>query len=255
MNRSRLTRGPTSFRTGRRAIVRAAAAFAGTAFATRFGDAVAAPPAVHPEGTASAMTYHVEGRLLEVCTCNILCPCWVGEDPDGGTCDSSFAWMIDQGTIEEVDVSGLAFGLSVHIPGNVLEGNWRAVAYVDDRATADQESAILKVWTGQLGGPITDLVALIGEVVAVERVTISFDVEGGDGTLTIGDHVTAELAPFRGLNAMETSLHDTAFSTIPGSPAFVGKASRFFRDESRHGMSNVEIAGHNAIQGSFVFEA
>src|SRR5262245_59537515 len=33
------------------------------------------------------MAYTLEGQLLEVCTCNILCPCWVGEDPDGGTCD------------------------------------------------------------------------------------------------------------------------------------------------------------------------
>ena len=33
------------------------------------------------------MGYQLQGRLLEVCTCNTLCPCWVGDDPDGGTCD------------------------------------------------------------------------------------------------------------------------------------------------------------------------
>ncbi|MFI5019627.1 MAG: DUF1326 domain-containing protein, partial [Dongiales bacterium] len=32
------------------------------------------------------MGYRLEGDLLEVCDCNILCPCWVGEDPDNGTC-------------------------------------------------------------------------------------------------------------------------------------------------------------------------
>jgi len=36
------------------------------------------------------MAYEIEGKLLEVCSCNVLCPCWIGEDPDGGTCDS--AW-------------------------------------------------------------------------------------------------------------------------------------------------------------------
>ena len=66
------------------------------------------------------MAYEIEGRLLEVCTCNVLCPCWVGEDPDGGTCDSALAWRVDQGTIEGVDVGGLTLALSVHIPGNVL---------------------------------------------------------------------------------------------------------------------------------------
>ena len=39
--------------------------------------------------TATATgTYTVEGQLLEVCSCGTLCPCWVGEDPDGSTCDS-----------------------------------------------------------------------------------------------------------------------------------------------------------------------
>ncbi|MCG6947002.1 MAG: DUF1326 domain-containing protein, partial [Deltaproteobacteria bacterium] len=38
------------------------------------------------------MAYRLEGKLLEVCTCNVLCPCWVGEDPDGGTCDGTLSW-------------------------------------------------------------------------------------------------------------------------------------------------------------------
>jgi hypothetical protein len=38
------------------------------------------------EGT---MGYHLTGEMLEVCDCNTLCPCWVGENPDNGTCQSS----------------------------------------------------------------------------------------------------------------------------------------------------------------------
>ena len=43
------------------------------------------------------MAYDIEGKLLEVCTCNVLCPCWVGEDPDGGVCESALAWHMDKG--------------------------------------------------------------------------------------------------------------------------------------------------------------
>ena len=50
------------------------------------------------------MAYEIEGRLLEVCTCNVLCPCWVGEDPDGGTCEGTMAWAVDKGSIEGTDV-------------------------------------------------------------------------------------------------------------------------------------------------------
>jgi hypothetical protein len=209
----------------------------------------------HDNKGSSTMAYSIDGKLLEVCTCGVLCPCWVGEDPDGGTCDSSFGWHIDKGTIEGIDVAGLTLGLSVHIPGNVLAGNWKAAVFVDDRATKEQEDAMLKVFTGQLGGPIADLAALIGEVVSVERAQITFDVDEGEGTLKIGDEVEAILAPFKGATGKETALHDSVFTTIPGAPAFVGKASKFRRDGKRHGLADVNIKDHNAIQGLFHFEA
>jgi hypothetical protein len=199
--------------------------------------------------------YEIEGRLLEVCSCNVLCPCWVGEDPDGGTCDSSLAWRIDHGTIEGVDVSSLALALSVFIPGNVLAGGWRAAVYVDERATPAQHDALLKVFTGQLGGAIADLAGLIGEVVSVERVPIEFDVDGGSGTLRIGDDVEARLAPFQGATGLATALHDTVFSTIPGSPVYAGKAETYRRDGSRHGLNDVAISGRNALQGHFRLSA
>src|SRR5437667_12587345 len=74
------------------------------------------------------MAYLLEGRLLEVCTCETLCPCWVGEAPDFGTCDGTLCWKIDKGTIDGVNVSGLTFGVLAHIPGNILQGNWKIVA-------------------------------------------------------------------------------------------------------------------------------
>jgi hypothetical protein len=72
--------------------------------------------------TTAATTYQLEGRLLDVCSCDVLCPCYVGADPDGGTCDSVVAWHIDTGTIQGVDVSGLTIAMSIHIPGNILKG-------------------------------------------------------------------------------------------------------------------------------------
>ena len=202
------------------------------------------------------MAYEIEGRLLEVCTCNVLCPCWIGEDPDGGTCDSALAWRVDQGTVEGVDVSGLTLALSVHIPGNVLvPKSWRAVVVVDDRATDAQEAALLKVFTGQLGGPVADLAGLIGEVVAVERAPITFSVEGGRGRLTVGDIADADMVPYTGATGKPTVLSETVFSTIPGSPVFAARSDRFRRDGSRHGLPDVDLTGRNALQGHFRFAA
>jgi hypothetical protein len=142
------------------------------------------------------MAYTLEGQLLEVCTCKTLCPCWVGEDPDFGTCDGVLGWHITQGNIDGVDVSGRSLVILAHIPGNILQGNWRVRVYVDEGASAQQMESMLKVWTGQCGGPVADFAQLVGEVAAVEQVPITFAVEGASGTLRVGTAIEAQLAPF-----------------------------------------------------------
>src|SRR6187397_2474904 len=202
------------------------------------------------------VAYQIEGRLLEVCTCNVLCPCWVGENPDYVTCDTTIAWGIENGTIEGVDVSGLTMAVSAHIPKNILiPKSWKAVVFVDDRATPEQEQVMLKLFTGQLGGAVADLAGLIGEVVAVERVPITFTVAGGKGRISIGSIVEADMAPFVGATGKPTTLAETVFSTIPGSPVYASKASQYTRDGSSHGIPSVDLQGHNALQGHFRFAA
>jgi hypothetical protein len=66
----------------------------------------------------------------------------------------------------------------------------------------------------------------------------------------------AELAPFVGPTGEPTTLNESIFSTIPGSPAFVGKASHYWRHSAAYGLPDVpELMGHNAIQGYFRLEA
>ena len=202
------------------------------------------------------MAYKIEGKLLEVCSCNVLCPCWIGEDPDGGTCDSALAWHIDKGEIEGVDVSGQTRRAvrphSRQRPhARIVEGRGVRQRFGDRRAAG----AILKVFTGQLGGAIADFAALIGEVVSVERVPITFTVDEGKGRLVIGSVADAQLTPYSGATGNLTTLGETAFSTIPGSPVYVAKADHFTRDGAPYGLPSVDLRGNNALQGHFAFAA
>ena len=128
--------------------------------------------------------------------------------------------------------------------------------FVDERATPEQEGALLRLFTGQLGGPVADLAGLIGEVVAVERTPITFTVEGGKGTLR--DRRRWSRPRWRrssGATGNPTTLAETVFSTIPGSPVYAAKASKYTRDGSGHGIPSVDLEGHNALQGHFRFAA
>ena len=199
------------------------------------------------------MAYHLEGRLLEVCDCRVLCPCWIGEDPDNGTCDSVLAYRIDAGKVGEVDVAGRTLALVSHIPWNILAGNIRAAIYVDQGASDAQQEALLNVYSGKLGGPIADFAKLIGEVVSVERAPITFEVNEGKGTLRVGDVSHAELEPYKGADGSTTTLTNTIFSTVPGAPVFVGKAARYRSKHPALG-HDIDLTNHNALQSTFVLE-
>jgi hypothetical protein len=200
-----------------------------------------------------AMPYHLEGHLLEVCDCRVLCPCWIGEDPDNGTCDSMQAWHIDKGSIDGADMSWRTVAMICEIPGNVLKGGFRVNVYIDDGASDPQHEALPEVYSGKRGGPIAELAKLVVEVVSVERVPITFTVDQGRGTLKIADVGLAELEPYRGPNGAITTLADTIFSTVPGAPVFVGKAPRYVSKNPELG-HDLDISGFNALQSTFVLD-
>jgi hypothetical protein len=151
-------------------------------------------------------------------------------------------------------VSGLTIAGVVFIPGNVLAGNWKQVLYVDERANDDQLQAIVDAFSGKLGGPLADLAQLVGEVMEVARAPISHEIVEGRGTLTIGDDkVVASMEPYRGPDGSVTTLHNSIFSTVPGSPAWVGKAERFAVNIPEHGWT-YEFVGRNAIQSDWMID-
>ena len=206
--------------------------------------------------TVGTTTYDVEGRLLEVCTCNTLCPCWVGEDPDGdGTVTRSWAGTSTAGRYRVWTSRIAAICVSVHIPGNVLAGNWKLAVLVDDRCSEEQQTALLECvdrsarWRG-------------GRLRCPDR--------GGGGGRAGADHVrcrrgqglhqdgrrrrgAAHAVPGRDGEAHFAD--ESVFSTIPGSPAFVGKAESF-----QPGRQSPRVAGrrgHRAERhpGLFRFSA
>ena len=159
------------------------------------------------------MAYQLQGNSLEACTCEASCPCWAGYEPNEG-CDTVLSWHIGEGTIEGVDVSGRSVAVAADVPCSVSnEGAASATLYVDDGATPQQEEALRNTWTGQLGGPVADLARLFGEVASVKRAPITFSVDGGRGTLAIGQEVEADTTPLWEAEGRSSTVHENVLST------------------------------------------
>ncbi len=203
---------------------------------------------------ATSMAYDLNGDLIEACSCGAPCPCWVGDDPDGGYCQSFTGYHIRQGTVGDVDVSGITLVSLVLIPGNVAAGNWSEVMFVSDSATDEQFEALMDAFRGKLGGPLEGLAALITDRRATYRVPITYTIEDGKGTVQVthpsgdGFAINTTMEPFRGPDGQPTRLLNSSWSTIPGNEALLGKASQNDIKVPEHGME-WSYVNHNSIQG------
>lgn len=141
------------------------------------------------------MSWKISGRYFENCTCNVACPCTVsmtlGADYD--RCQLILIFHVDSGEIEGVDVGGLTVAAVGDTPKMMTEGNWRLGMLVDAAASDEQAAKLGGVFSGELGGPMAGLAPLIGEMLGVERVPMTFESSEGRHSLRLGDYGNIEL--------------------------------------------------------------
>src|SRR6185295_11362931 len=78
-------------------------------------------------------------------------------------------------------------------PKVMTEGNWRLGVYVDEQASDEQLDKLVKVFSGQLGGPMATLAPLIGEVLGVERAAIEVSDDGRRHSVRVGGSIDFEI--------------------------------------------------------------
>ena len=81
----------------------------------------------------------------------------------------------------------------IDTPKVMTDGNWRLGMYVDEQATDEQFDKLVKVFGGQLGGPMAMLAPLVGEVVGVERAAIEVRDDGLLHSVRVGDVIEFEI--------------------------------------------------------------
>ena len=97
------------------------------------------------------------------------------------------------GEVDGTDVGGLNVVVIIDTPKVMTDGNWRLGMFVDDQATDEQFDKLVKVFGGQLGGPMAALAPLVGEIVGVERAAIEVTDEGHLHRVRVGDVIEFEV--------------------------------------------------------------
>ena len=141
------------------------------------------------------MAWNLNGSYIETCSCDLICPCNASFD-HGATydyCRVTLVFNIRSGEVEGTDISGLKVAAVADTPKVMTEGNWRLGVFIDENATDDQADKLVKVFTGQLGGPMAGLAPLVGEMLGVERAAIDIRDDGVRHSVRVGDAIDFEI--------------------------------------------------------------
>ena len=194
--------------------------------------------------------YQFRGTFYEACDCYTFCPCWIGKNPDDGECTGAVAWDIEAGSIDGVDVTGRrVVSVSSHV-GNRAQARQRVMVYVDAGASPEQLKVLVEAVTGNLGGPLGELAALLGEYLGDEQAEIQLGREGRKTVLSVGQRVEVAGTTIEGPTGRPMTLHDGKLSTVLGTPVEMGESQRFQLDIPGQAW---DLRGRSTASGRFSY--
>ena len=194
--------------------------------------------------------WRLKGNYFENCNCQILCPCVLPVapgDPTDGHCDVAMAFHIDEGAFNGVSLDGLRFAFAAFTPGNMGAGGWTAAYYVDERASPEQRTAIGRILSGDMGGPMGRWKSLISDFRGTTYCPISYESKGSTRSVFIPGIMDFTVSGVkagrrRGVMRLSNTGHPVS-KTLALALGIVGR----FTD---HGMT-WDNAGKNAYDASF----
>lgn len=197
-------------------------------------------------------SWKVEGDYFEACNCESTCPCIFLADPSQGDCELAIAWHIENGHYSQTRLDGLNVAGIYYTPGNMVSGpKWRAALYLDERASPEQADALGRIFSGQAGGFLANVAALIGEVLGVRSVPIHFEADGRKRRLRIPAALELEVEGLKGGDLdREPKVTNPALYGAAGFDPVIARSSKYtFRD---HGFE-WDNSGKNAFYSRFAY--
>jgi hypothetical protein len=181
--------------------------------------------------------WKMKGEYLESCTCQGACPCIYLQSPTEGQCTAIVGWHIDQGRFGDTALDGLNVAVALHSPGDMAEGNWKVVLYLDRAADPQQHEALGTIFGGKAGGHPALLASFIAEVLGVETVPILFEASPGRRRFKLGDGAEADVQAIEGQGGAEVRISNHPLAVAPGETLTVARSRAL-----QHRAHGIELA-------------
>ena len=147
--------------------------------------------------------WEIKGLEFVNCTCEYGCNCQFDALPDKGHCHAVAGIQINEGHYGDTKLDNLRIAAIFKWPGAIHEGNCEAIAFVDEKANAEQREALLKIMTGQDTDPFATMFAVYASTVTkmnapvFTMVDLELDIDGRRGRIFVKDYIDTKGEPIR----------------------------------------------------------
>ena len=196
--------------------------------------------------------WQLTGDYFENCNCDVVCPCLVSSAapltarPTQGECHVALVFHINSGSYGQVKLDGLNVVVVASTPGAMADGNWTAGAYVDERASDEQTTALGAIFSGAEGGPMAAFSPLIGTHLAPKKTRINYAITGNTRSVEIPGIMNMGVGPLPSLHPSGETWTALGHPVAPDRLALaVGRSGSTFADHGMH-WDNSGKNGHYA---------
>ena len=167
------------------------------------------------------MAWKLSGKMVENCTCNMLCPCWFGVKElmimDQGYCGAPILFRIQNGSVDGIDLKGRDVVLALDFPGpTILDGNATFRLYIDEAADEGQRKELEAIFQGNRGGPMEMISSLSSKWLPTQNTKIEINEDGNNLAATVGTFGKIKTEELKNESGRTMTLQGAGFASAFG---------------------------------------
>ncbi len=108
--------------------------------------------------------WHIEGKWLEICSCDQGCPCEAMAAPTQGHCNGAIAMGIETGFFGDVRLDNLNVVATFYFPRAIHHGEGHMQPILDEHSTEEQRDALFTILSGE-GQPVGTMFQIFSVII------------------------------------------------------------------------------------------
>ncbi len=134
----------------------------------------------NPKDATGPGSWNLNAKIIEACSCRLMCPCYFNTAPDKHFCQFNNAYKVFSGQYGGIDLTGVKFWVSGDLSNDFGDGTGLWAAFTFDPSTTDEQiEAITQI--------IPHIYPLKFDQTFTDKKPISWEIKGDLATAKIGD--------------------------------------------------------------------